>query len=352
MDKFLIHEILPTPDNPRNGEGSFLRAPDGDILFAYGRFTGGAGDDHACDIAMIRSKDNGLTFGEPEIIARAADFGTSNIMSVSSMTLDDGRFGFLFLIKENDGTSTLGRTLSEDGVNFTPERCECLFPACYYVVNNDRLERLSDGRYAIPAAAHRKVMKDGRQIAFEADATMFVFTSEDGLTFRDSGVRVDLPNFVLNHSAVMQEPGIYERKDKLIVMWARTNLGSQYVSVSFDKMRSFTPPEPSEFTSPCSPLEIYSHGGRLFAAYNPIPDYNGRCEGFGSDRTPLVLRVSEDDGNSWGRLNYIGEDEERGYCYPAMFMAGDCLLLSCCRGKRSACLTETGIYRIPLTELL
>ena len=195
-------------------------------------------------------------------------------------------------------------------------------------------------------------MKDGRQIAFEADATLFVFTSEDGLTFRDSGVRVDLPGFVLNHSAVMQEPGIYERKDKLIVMWARTNLGSQYVSVSFDKMRSFTPPEPSEFTSPCSPLEIYSHGGRLFAAYNPIPDYNGRCEGFGSDRTPLVLRVSEDDGNSWGRLNYIGKDEKRGYCYPAMFMAGDSLLLSCCRGRRSACLTETGIYRIPLAELL
>ena len=69
MDKYLVHEILPAEGNPRNGEGSFLRAPDGDILFAYGRFTGGTGDDEACDIAMIRSHD-GVVFGEPEIIAQ------------------------------------------------------------------------------------------------------------------------------------------------------------------------------------------------------------------------------------------------------------------------------------------
>ena len=65
MDKYLIHEILPSPGNPRNSEGSFLRAPGGDILFAYSRFTGGAGDDESCDIALIRSSDNGMTFGEP-----------------------------------------------------------------------------------------------------------------------------------------------------------------------------------------------------------------------------------------------------------------------------------------------
>lgn len=101
MDKYLIHEILPSPGNPRNSEGSFLRAPNGDILFAYSRFTGGAGDDESCDIALIRSSDNGMTFGEPVIIARAADFGVSNIMSVSGLILPDGRLGFWFLIKGN-----------------------------------------------------------------------------------------------------------------------------------------------------------------------------------------------------------------------------------------------------------
>lgn len=352
MDKYLIHEILPSPGNPRNSEGSFLRAPNGDILFAYSRFTGGAGDDESCDIALIRSSDNGMTFGEPVIIARAADFGVSNIMSVSGLTLPDGRLGFWFLIKENDRTSTLGRAISSDGVNFTSERCECLFPKDYYVVNNDRLELMSDGRLAIPAAAHRRVVKDGGQLAFDANATLFVLTSADGKCFCDSGVRVNLPQYVLNRHAAIQEPGIYERPDGNIIMWARTTLGSQYVSVSFDGMKSFTAPEPSEFTSPCSPLELYSHGGSLFAAYNPIPNYNGRCEGFGSDRTPLALRVSKDYGSSFGKLNIIGEDSDRGYCYPAMFAPDDRhLLLACCRGKGGRCLTETGIYRIPLNEL-
>ena len=353
MENYLIHEILPSDGNQRSGEGAFLRAANGDILFAYGRFTGGTDDDQACDIAMIRSEDNGLTFGDPVIIARAADFGVKNIMSVSAISLRDGRSGFLFLIKENDGTSTLGRTLSYDGQDFAAERCECLFPKCYYVVNNDRLVRLSDGRLAIPAAAHRKTMRDGRQLSFDANATLFVFTSEDeGRSFVDQGVRVNLPNFVLNRHAVLQEPGIFERPDGMIIMWARTNLGSQYFSASFDRMKSFTTPEPSEFTSPCSPLAICAHNGRLFAAYNPIPNYNGRCEGFGADRTPLVLRVSDDWGESWGRLNPIGIDEKRGYCYPAIFAPDDDhLLLACCRGIGSACLTETGIYRVPISAL-
>lgn len=353
MEKYLVHEILPTDGNPRNGEGSFLRAPDGDILFAYGRFTGGAGDDEACDIAMIRTSDGGVSFGEPEIIARASDLGVSNIMSVSGLSLPDGRIGFWFLIKENDGTSTLGRAISTDGRSFTAERCECLFPREYYVINNDRFEILSDRRIAVPAASHRKTFApDGRMIHFEADASLTVFVSDDGYTFREAGKRCGLPSHPFNRNAAIQEPGIYERSDGVVVMWARTTLGSQYMCASFDGMRSFTVPSPSEFTSPCSPMEIYSAGGRMFAAYNPIPAYNGRAEGFGSDRTPLVVRVSEDGGKNFGGLNVIGEDTERGYCYPAMFLSDGYLLLAVCRGVRDRCLTETGIYRIPTDTLV
>ena len=352
MDKYLVHEILPAEGNPRNGEGSFLRAPDGDILFAYGRFTGGTGDDEACDIAMIRSHD-GVVFGEPEIIARAEDFGVGNIMSVSGLTLPDGRICFWFLIKENDGTSTLGRTMSTDGKSFMAERCECLFPREYYVVNNDRFEIMSDGRIAVPAASHRKTFApDGRLVRFEGNAELTVFVSDDGYTFREAGARCALPSYPFNRHAAIQEPGIYERPDGVVVMWARTTLGSQYMCASIDRMHSFTVPGPSEFTSPCSPMEIYQADGRMFAAYNPIPNYNGRCEGFGSDRTPLVIRVSEDGGQSFGGLNVIGEDPERGYCYPAMFVSDRHLLLSVCRGRRDRCLTETGIYRIPFGGLI
>lgn len=352
MDKYLIHEILPSANNPRNSEGSFLAAPNGDILFAYGRFTGGAGDDDPSDIAMIRSADGGKSFGEPEIIAKAADFGVKNIMSVSGLKLNDGRLCFWFLIKENDGTSTIGRAVSTDGKTFQSERCECLFPKGYYVINNDRFEMLRDGRIAVPAALHKKTFSpDGAFMKMDANASLTVFVSQDGHSFREAGASCGLTTKIFNRFAALQEPGLFERPDGVIVMWARTTLGSQYMCASFDGMRSFTVPEPSELTSPCSPMEIIAHEGRLFAAYNPIPAYNGRADGFGRDRTPLVVRISDDDGESFGALYTIGEDAERGYCYPAMFVTGDHLLLSCCRGIGGKCLNETGIYRIPLHDL-
>lgn len=352
MDNYLIHEILPSEHNPRNSEGSFLAAPNGDILFAYTRFTGGAGDDDASDIVLIRSTDGGRSFGAPELVAKADAFGVKNVMSVSGLQLPDGRLCFWFMIKENSGASTIGRALSTDGRAFQTERCECYFPQGYYVINNDRFVQLRDGRIAVPAALHQKTFSpDGKPYRFDANATLTVFVSEDGYSFREAGASCRYTANLFHRHAALQKPGLFERPDGIIVMWARTTLGSQYMCASFDGMRSFTAPEPSELTSPCSPMEIIDHEGRLFAAYNPVPAYNGVPTAFGWDRTPLVVRISDDYGDSFGPLNVIGEDPERGYCYPAMFVAGDALLLSCCRGRREKCLNETGIYRIPLRDL-
>ena len=82
----LVLDLGPSENNPRNSEGSFLRAPDGAILFAYSRYTGGNWTDHCdCDITLIRSYDEGETWSEPEIIVKAKDFGVKNVMSVSGM---------------------------------------------------------------------------------------------------------------------------------------------------------------------------------------------------------------------------------------------------------------------------
>ena len=131
MEIRLIHEFPPSAGNPRNSEGAFLRGRgEGEILFAYSRYRGDSFHDHAaCDIALCVSHDEGRSWSEPRIIAAASEFGTQNIMSVSAVEQADGRLGFYFLIKENDFTTTLGRTLSEDGVHFVAERCVSKF-AC------------------------------------------------------------------------------------------------------------------------------------------------------------------------------------------------------------------------------
>ena len=76
----LVYDLPSTPESGRNSEGSFLRAPDGAILFAYSHYnTDFSHDDSPCDIAMIRSEDEGEHWSEPVTIARAADFAPRHL---------------------------------------------------------------------------------------------------------------------------------------------------------------------------------------------------------------------------------------------------------------------------------
>ena len=72
MNVTLIHQLPPAQGNPRNSEGAFLRGKKGELLFAYSKYSGESNHDHAsCDIALIRSFDEGLTWSKPEILASA-----------------------------------------------------------------------------------------------------------------------------------------------------------------------------------------------------------------------------------------------------------------------------------------
>lgn len=354
MEIRLIHEFPPSAGNPRNSEGAFLRGRgEGEILFAYSRYRGDSFHDHAaCDIALCVSHDEGRSWSEPRIIAAASEFGTQNIMSVSAVEQADGRLGFYFLIKENDFTTTLGRTLSEDGVHFVAERCVSKFPAAYYVVNNDRIVRLRDGRLVAPAAyVSAEENRTGRYREMVATALV---SSDDGASFYKADfdfTTTDPVNARYGH----QEPGVFEREDGSVYLWTRTGYGCQYESVSARGLEGFFQPRASEFTSPPSPMQIKEIGGAVYAVYNPIPRYNGREMLPGTwGRTPIVLRKSLDGGRSFGALHVIEGDPARGYCYPAMFETRDGrMLLAYCRGgEADGCtLCRLGIAEVELSTV-
>lgn len=356
MNTALVCDIPPKTNNPRNSEGAFLRAPNGDILFAYSQYSGNDWNDHcACDIVLVRSRDEGRTWSEaPESVATAAFFGTRNIMSVSAMTQQDGTLAFYFLIKENDGSTTLGRSLSKDGTRFTPERTLWHAPCAYYVVNNDRLVRLADGRIVAPAASY-SAYENLHGMRYSPAMTVLLVSEDDGHSFSLlPGARLTMSAKVnLNHG--LQEPGIIELSPGEAWVWMRTGASYQYESRSFDNLVTFTLPEPSGFTSPDSPMQIKRlSDGSLAAVYNPVPNYNGKaCTPWGWGRTPIVLRRSRDNGRTWGPLLTI-EGEDRGYCYPALFETKDgYLLCAYCRGGEEdrACLCRLGISRIEIASI-
>jgi hypothetical protein len=351
-----ILDLAPNPTNNRNSEGSFLRAPTGEILFAYSVYSGGSWADHAaCDIKMIRSFDEGETWTEfPETIAPASFFGTKNVMSVSACPLKDGSPAFYFLVKENDGSSTLARTVSKDGgKTFVPERPIWNVLSGYYVVNNDRVIRISDGRIVAPAAYYPS---DAVKKGFYPPAVSVLLISEDdGASFYLSRNAFLSYSASINSRHGLQEPGIIELSPGIFWLWMRTGAGYQYQSYSMDNLNTFTPPEPSRFTSPDSPMEIERlDENTLVAVYNPIPNYNGREKTrWGAGRTPLVVRKSTDNGKTFGEFLVIEEDDDRGFCYPSVFFTKDhSMLCAYCRGGKEdgVCLARLGIIKVSLNE--
>ncbi len=347
-------ELGPEKNNPRNSEGAFIRGFENEILFAYSRYHGDSCHDHAtCDIYLIKSFDEGKSWSAPEKIVGGDFFGVDNIMSVSAILQNDGAIAFYYLIKENNMATTLGRSISYDGKSWQSERCVCNYPEGYYVVNNDRIVRLRDGSLVAPAAFYTLEGIRNYDIKKPLAITTLLVSKDDGKSWDRASTMLEQKSLMPNARG-LQEPGLIEREGDLY-MFMRTGHGCQYESVSTTGVDGFEKATPSEFTSPNSPMQIREFDGVMYTVYNPVPRYNGIVEHEGTwGRTPIVIRKSTDGGKTWGPLNTIAADRERGYCYPALFKTTDNhLLVGMCMGNAADgnTLCRLGIFRLDIDTI-
>lgn len=352
LESKVIATLSPSAENPRNSEGSFLRQSDGRILFAYSRFLKGEGaSDHApCQIAGLYLDEMGdhLLSEKPVTLASADDYGddVQNVMSVSLLRMENGDTGLVYGIKHKglasdeygrrDGNLDFVLRRAQDGQPFLKES-EVLCTTgvrAYYVVNNDRVLRLSSGRLLLPAARHLlDYVEDGTKMDSRAEAHVF-YSDDDGRTWREALGAVQLTSIGASHTG-MQEPGLSELPGGVVRLHARTDLGRQYESFSFDGGMNWTAAQPGPFTSPDSPMRIAQnpYTGHYYAVWNPIPNYNGRPDGAVHwGRNPLVMAKSV-DGVHFSSPVVVENDPTRGYCYPAIFFVdAKTVLLSYCSG--------------------
>lgn len=349
-----VLELGPGKDNPRNSEGAFIRGFENEILFAYSRYHGKSCHDHAsCDIYLVRSFDEGKSWSAPEMIVGGGFFGVDNIMSVSAVKQKDGAVGFYFLTKEADMATQLVRSLSYDGKSWKSERCDCNYTRGYYVVNNDRIVRLKNGQLVAPCACYTLEGIRNYDIKRPNSKVSALLSDDDGKTWKRAEFMLTL-ECAAGGGRGLQEPGIIER-EKDLYMFMRTGVGCQYQSISATGINGFEKAEPSDFTAPNSPMQIKELDGVMYAVYNPIPRYNGVFEHEGTwGRTPIVIRKSTDGGKSWGALNTIAGDRERGYCYPAIFKTDDNhLLIGMCMGNATDgnTLCRLGVFRLDIDTI-
>jgi hypothetical protein len=106
----------------------------------------------------------------------------------------------------------------------------------------------------------------------------------------------------------------------------------QWQTFSRDGGQVWSPPEPSQFVSPCSPMHVkrIPGTGHLLAVWN---DHSERFkvpkpEPISWARTPLVSAISDDEGKTWKHHKLLEGAPDHGFCYPAIHFNEDAVLLS------------------------
>jgi hypothetical protein len=357
----VVLELPGRAGNPRNSEGSFVGLKDGRILFAYSRYRGAEekdwADHAAADIAARTSADGGKTWS-PEDRILVANEGACNVMSASLLRLQDGRIALFYLRKNSFRDCHLWMRTSTDEAATWSEPVPCIPAPGYFVVNNDRVIQLANGRIVVPAAQHRMKIDTDKmryEVIDERGIAMFFLSDDGGKTWRESRDWLAFPG---NCPSGLQEPGVIERRDGTLYGWCRTEAGSQYETESADRGETWSQPRPSPFRSPCSPLSMkrMPGTGHLLAVWNDHSkvekqqptDWKSASWG----RTPLSLAVSTDDGKTWLPARDIETDPDRGFCYTAIHFTDDAVLLAyCCGGRKRGVLQDLCIRRIPLADL-
>ncbi len=350
---YIVLELAPDDIYTRHSEGDFCRLPDGSILFAYSRFTQSEDDDAPSDIVGRLSRDEGETWSEPYTLIPASRHGVKNVMSLSLMNMKNGDIGMFYLIKQSPVENRVMLARSADGLHFG-EAIDCQNPARkgLYILNNQRAERLSDGRILLPVALHYASMGPEGRLFNTYGECRFLCSDDDGRTWRELEGSVHC-DFARSQSG-LQEPGVVELRGGSLWMYARTDQMYQYESFSLDGGVSWTVPQPSRFTSPQSPMKLARspYNGALFAIWNPIPNYNGReVTRSGWGRTPLVMARGDYDGNKWSELRTLEDDPHAGFCYPSIFFLPDGqALVSYCAGTEQdgSCLRRLRMRKIKL----
>ena len=338
-------------NNPRNGEGSFVRLADGRIMFAFTEFVGDDWeDDCEAHFTAVFSDDEGETWSERKILFPRPE-NSLNIMCLSFLRMNNGDIGAFYIIKNIDGTDQIVLTRSGDeGKTWSePINClDCLDEADYYVINNDRVLRLQNGRIIFSAARHTIHNTD---LDFTPGVICFFISDDDGKTWHKTETEFPCP--VENYDGY-EEPGLYEFPDGRLWCYIRTSIGFQFECFSEDKGITWSTPYPNMFfSSACSPMLVKDCGKYTVAVFNPEPEHVLRKDSEPWGRTPYVLALSTDRGKTFTKekLFYIEDDRNNGYCYPAIFEGKDYFLLAYYHSNGTdVCLNSTKMIKVMFDE--
>ncbi|MCC9605608.1 glycoside hydrolase [Blastopirellula sp. JC732] len=340
--------LPPREGNPRNSEGDFVVLKNGDVLLIYTHFYGGSGDHAQAHLASRISHDGGKTWSQEDKIV-VPNEGGLNVMSVSLLRLADGRIALFYLRKNaQDDCRPHLRHSEDEGATWSEPICT--IPDAdigYYILNNDRAVQLASGRILLPVAQHRGPGMPERN---NAGLILCYYSDDAGQTWKRSAAAPRPPKRD-GQDVITQEPGVVALKDDRLMLWCRTDAGSQFVSYSSDDGESWSQLKPSDMISPLAPatIERIPSTGDLLLFWNDHHDVPDSLRG---KRTPLRCAISSDDGQTWTHVKTLEENPNGWYCYLAVAFDQDQVLMAYCAGLRGKGqgngLQTTNVQRLPV----
>ena len=364
----IVLELPPGPGNPRNSEGTFAILRDGRIMYAYTRFSteirDGIPDSGAAEIVARFSSDAGQTWTTNDAPV-VANEGAFNVCCPTLLRLQSGVIALFYLRKNSmsDCRPVMRRSFDEGRTWGEPVEC-ITDEVAYYVLNNDRVIQLKDGRLLF--AVSRLSAPDG---SWDEKGTVISYYSDDnGATWHRGGIVMSVgkpSSQAVGKAAVsaavlfppdpsrvtFQEPGVVELRDGRILLWMRTDAGCQYFSHSSDRGETWTEPRPSPFVSPLSPASVKRlPTGDLLALWNDHaarPEMKTRGPAWAHGvRTPFAAAISRDDGETWSASRLLEDDPDGWYCYTAIEPLDDgTVLLAYCALQE---LAHSRIVKVPM----
>ena len=330
-------------DNPRNSEGDFIELKDGRLLFIYSHYYGESSSDHATAYLASRfSDDRGKTWSVKDKLVLENE-GGMNVMSVSLLRLSTGQIALFYLRKNSTSDCIPMMRISSDEAKTWGEAIPCITDReGYFVLNNDRVIQLENGRLLLAVAQHN--FPGGK---FSGNGILYCYFSDDQGKNWTSSQPVPNPD-----SIKLQEPGLVRLKDESLLMFIRTDAGTQCFTRSTDGGKSWGQITKSQLISPVSPatIERIPSTGDLLAVWNNNLSLN---EQVSKQRTPLNIAISKDEGISWQKIKTLEQDPDGWYCYIAMQFVDNSVLLGYCAGSQSAKtrLSITDIKRVGLARI-
>jgi sialidase-1 len=279
------------PQNPRNSEAAIIPLKDGSLLLGWTEFYSGIGEDH--DPARISGKitaDGGRTWGEKFTLVE--NNGGCNVMEVNFLRLKNGDIALFYLQKNSESADCriMMRTSSDEGKSWVNQK-QMSPDGKYTGLTNGRSIRLRSGRIVLEA--------------WEGDYCFVVLSDDDGVTWRDS-------QRVKPAAGGCWECACIELKDRKVLMLMRTQLGSQFKSISSDGGETWSEPVPTALTGTAAPVSIsrVPGTGDILAIWNNNPG--------AESRNPLTAALSKDEGESWVNIRNIEENPNDAWAYPAV----------------------------------